>query len=309
MRRMATLSEKQLLSISALILFSCYYFSNYLLIGFVYILYHIILKKIYSGPKKTRPALDHPCWSIIKADNNGVEVFGQLNKLDEEAPLVVFLHGWNSATSRLLERMEIFKNHGCHTLALELRHHGIAPKTYEWTAVKVMGDLKSLLNSLDNDEFTSVHFYGHSLGGFLAAGMTNSKNSGWWSKKMGTLMLESPMAAFTPIMEEKAGRLTFLNPIIKGMATRALKKIHPEITNFKWEDVDVPRWAKPTCPTLVLQAANDKRLGRFHYDLIIQEFTNLHPHLIQSLGHSTNSINKERDELIVKWIESHILSP
>jgi esterase/lipase len=307
MRRMATYSNGQLLSISVLIL-SLGYFSPYFLSGLIFVIYHYLLKKIYAGPTTGRPALNHPDWSIIKADNDGVEVFGQFNNLNKNAPLVVFLHGWSSATSRFLERMEIFKSHGCHTLALELRHHGMAPKTDEWTAVKIIGDLKTLLNSLDSANFSTIHFYGHSLGGFLAAGMTNSKNSGWWTSKMGTLMLESPMAAFTPIMEEKAGRLTFLNPIFKWMATRALKKIHPEITNFKWEDVDVPNWAKPTCPTLLLQAANDERLGMYHYNLIIKEFTDLSPHLIQSLSHSANSINKERDELIIEWIGNHISS-
>lgn len=307
MRRMATYSNGQLLSISVLIL-GLGYFSPYFFGGLIFVIYHYVLKKIYAGPTTGRPALDHPDWSIIKADNDGVEVFGQFNNLDKNAPLVVFLHGWSSATSRFLERVEMFKAHGCHTLALELRHHGMAPKTDEWTAVKIIGDLKALLNSLDSANFSTIHFYGHSLGGFLAAGMTSPKNSGWWTDKMGTLILESPMAAFTPIMEEKAGRLTFLNPIFKWMATRALKKIHPEITNFIWEDVDVPNWAKPTCPTLLLQAANDERLGMYHYNLIIKEFTDLSPHLIQSLSHSTNSINKERDELIIEWIGIHISS-
>ncbi len=307
MRRMATYSNGQLLSISFLIL-GLGYFSPYFFGGLIFVIYHYVLKKIYAGPTNGRPALNHPDWSIIKADNDGIEVFGQFNNLDKKAPLVVFLHGWSSATSQFLERMEIFKARGCHTLALELRHHGMAPKTDEWTAIKIIGDLKTLLNSLDSANFSTIHFYGHSLGGFLAAGMTNSNNSGWWTNKMGTLMLESPMAAFTPIMEEKAGRLTFLNPIFKWMATRALKKIHPEITNFNWEDVDVPNWAKPACPTLLLQAANDERLGMDHYNLIIKEFTDLSSHLIQSLSHSTNSSNKERDELIIEWIGNHISS-
>ena len=58
---------------------------------------------------------------------------------------------------------------------------------------------------------------------------------------------------------------------------------------------------------LLLQAENDNRLGRHHYDLLCAQDIELHPHLLQTLTHSTNRINQERDLLIEKWVRERIL--
>jgi len=60
-------------------------------------------------------------------------------------------------------------------------------------------------------------------------------------------------------------------------------------------------------PILLLQSANDKRLGRFHYDLLMSQEIEIQPHLIQSLTHSKNRVNIERDDLIRKWIDEMII--
>ena len=56
-----------------------------------------------------------------------------------------------------------------------------------------------------------------------------------------------------------------------------------------------------------MQAKEDNRLGRFHYDLLMEQQFNIQAHLIETLTHSRNRVNLERDELIVKWIEEKIL--
>ena len=115
------------------------------------------------------------------------------------------------------------------------------------------------------------------------------------------------MVAYSPIMEEMSGKISFMLPLLKRWALKGFKKIHPEIGELEWKDIDIPAWGLPKVPILLLQSANDSRLGRFHYDLLLKQDVEIYPHLIESLTHSKNRLNKERDNLIIKWIESRIL--
>ena len=96
-------------------------------------------------------------------------------------------------------------------------------------------------------------------------------------------------------------------PLLKRWAVKGFNRIHPEAGGLVWSDIDIPKWGLPTVPTLLLQAANDSRLGRYHYDLLMEQDIQLHPHLIESLTHSKNKINEERDDLIRLWIDEMIL--
>ena len=196
---------------------------------------------------------------------------------------------------------------GLHTLAVDMRGHGMAPDTPEWTAGKVIQDVKLILDQVDRNKIKKVHFYGHSLGGFISIGMHHQRHQGWWKDNYGTLMLESPMAAYSPILEQMSGRISFLMPLLKIWAVKGFRKIHPEIDSLEWKDIDFPHWGYPKVPVLLLQAKNDNRLGRYHYDLLLSADLDVEPHLIESLTHSKNRVNSERDELIVSWIEKRIL--
>ena len=63
----------------------------------------------------------------------------------------------------------------------------------------------------------------------------------------------------------------------------------------------------PKVPILLLQAKNDTRLGRYHYDLLLEQGLDIEEHLLESLPHSKNRVNEERDNLIINWIECKIL--
>ena len=52
---------------------------------------------------------------------------------------------------------------------------------------------------------------------------------------------------------------------------------------------------------------NDNRLGRYHYDLLLSGDLDIEAHLIESLTHSKNRVNSERDALIESWIDRKIL--
>jgi hypothetical protein len=111
-------------------------------------------------------------------------------------------------------------------------------------------------------------------------------------------------------MKELTASVPFLRPLIEKMAVRGFNLIHPDAGGLQWKDVDVPDWGMPQVPTLILQAANDKRLGRVHYDALLSnwiEEVELETHLIQDLSHSKNRVNEERDDILGEWIENRII--
>ena len=308
--RMATWSGYAIITLIP-ITFAASYFIPYGLISIpicLMIIFHqVILRGIFKGPNYRSEAFSDPEWEVISLNNNGFEVYGFVNWQPNDADMVVFVHGWQSSSKKFTERMRIFMDKKIHTLAIDMRGHGMAADTFEWTAGKVISDIKALLESLDNSRINKIHFYGHSLGGFVCIGMHHHRHQGWWKERYGTLMLESPMVAYSPIMEEMAPSIPLMLPLLKKWAVRGFNRIHPEVRGLQWSDIDVPDWGLPDCPTLLLQAANDRRLGRFHYDLLLEQDINLESHLIESLPHSGNRTNSDRDKLISDWIDNKIL--
>ncbi|MCH1527339.1 MAG: lysophospholipase [Candidatus Poseidoniaceae archaeon] len=271
------------------------------------LVHQILLRLIFRGPTKRSLPFSNKDWDIINLDNNGVDVYGYVNYQPNKSDMVVFVHGWQSSSEKFTERIQLFRNKGLHTLAHDMRGHGMAPDTPEWTAGKVIQDLKILLESVDQSKINKVHFFGHSLGAFICIGMHNTRHQGWWKDSYGTLMLESPMVAYSPIMKELTSNIPFMFPLFKRWAMKGFNKIHPEIGNIEWSDIDIPSWGVPKAPILLLQAENDSRLGRYHYDLLLDQDIEVYPHLLTSLTHSKNRVNEERDALILEWIDNKIL--
>tara|TARA_B100001564_G_scaffold339268_1_gene331867 strand:+ start:2390 stop:3313 length:924 start_codon:yes stop_codon:yes gene_type:complete len=278
----------------------------FLAITILVLTHQILLRMIYSGPESRSLPFSDPKWEIIKAANGKSDVYGFVNYQDKISDMVVLIHGWQSSSEKFTERMYLFHNKGLHTLAVDMRGHGMAPDTPEWTAGKVIQDVKIILDKIDRSKIRKIHFYGHSLGGFICIGMHNERHNGWWKEDYGTLMLESPMAAYSPILEQMSGKISFMLPLLKRWAVKGFKKIHPEFDNLEWKDIDFPYWGYPKVPILLLQAMNDNRLGLYHYDLLLSKDLDVQAHLIESLTHSKNRVNKERDELIEAWIEERM---
>ena len=309
-RRKATWDGKSILTailISLLIAIFVPYGFVSIPILVIIIIHQTLLRLIFRGPSKRSRVLSEPGWDLVHTINDGVDVYGFSNFQDQKADLVVFIHGWQSSSEKFIERMKIFHDRGLHTFAVDMRGHGIAPETAEWTAGKVIGDVKAILASIDYSKVRNVHFYGHSLGAFVCLGMQHERHHGLWKERCATVILESPMVAYSPIMEEMSGKISFLLPLLKKWAMKGFAKIHPEIAGLEWKDIDIPSWGLPKVPILLLQSANDRRLGRYHYDLLMDQDVEIHPHLLESLTHSKNRVNDERDNLIRKWIDEMIL--
>jgi alpha-beta hydrolase superfamily lysophospholipase len=274
----------------------------------LFILHQLLTMALFRSPRTKGKPLEHPDWKIIQSKRDGFEIFGQINMVEGKNPLIVFLHGWESSSIRFLERMQIFQSKNCHTLILESRSHGLAPSTKEWTARKITQDLDSLLGEIDQNLVSSVHIYGHSMGGFIALGLQHDRCQGWWKDKLSTVMLESPMTAYSFVLNKLMGPLAILMPLMKSLSVSAIKKIHPEFGDPIFSDFDTPNWGLPNIPTLVLQAADDHLLGREHYDLLMKHLdVENEAHIIQTLHHSHNQVDAERDELILQWIEKRIV--
>lgn len=269
--------------------------------------HQVLLRVIFTGPEKRSLPFNDKDWDLLRVENNGVDVYGFVNYQKIKSDMVVFIHGWQSSSEKYTERMRLFKDRGLHTMAIDMRGHGMAPDTPEWTAGKVILDVKCILESIDTSKVDKIHFYGHSLGGFICIGMHHDRHQGWWKENYGTLMLESPMVAYSPILETMSGRISFMLPLLKRWALTGFNKIHPEVGGLEWKDIDVPHWGLPKVPILLLQSKNDNRLGRFHYDLLIKQNLNIESHLIESLPHSKNRVNEDRDKIIVDWIGNQIL--
>ncbi len=308
--RIATWNGRQILLVLTLpipiTIFIPYGFVS-IILAILILMKQVLLRVIFSGPMKRSLPFSDPGWETITISNAGCDVYGFINFQDKKSDLVVFVHGWQSSSEKYTERMNLFKSRGFHTLAIDMRGHGIAPDTVEWTAGKVINDVKALLNAIDQSRINRVHFYGHSLGGFVCIGMHHDRHQGWWKENYGRLILESPMTAYSKIFELMFGKLSMLSPLLKKWALRGFNKIHPELDKgLTWEDIDMPNWGLPKVPILLLQSKNDAKLGRYHYDLIIAQELDVQSHLIESLPHSRNRVNKERDDLIVQYIESEM---
>ena len=121
----------------------------FLLIVCLAITHQILLRLIFTGPEKRSLPFSDTNWEIIRAINGKTDVYGFVNYQDRETDLVVLIHGWQSSSEKFTERMYLFKNKGLHTLAVDMRAHGMAPDTPEWTAGKVIEDVKIILEQID----------------------------------------------------------------------------------------------------------------------------------------------------------------
>ena len=273
-------------------------------ICFYFVIKHLLMRLIFLGPMNPKPTLSDSNYSKNEYQRDDCNIVYYTNFQNKLSDLVVFIHGWESASSRFEHRMKMFRQNGFHTLTFDMRGHGESGSTSEWTAGKVIEDLKGILSEIDSKIVRNTHFYGHSLGGFITLGMQNERHGGWWKDRIGTIILESPMTGYSPVLKDLSGKLSFLYPLLRRYALAGFNRIHPEVGGLRWEDIDVPNWGLPTCDLLVLQAANDARLGRIHYDLLLSQNLKCHveSHLIESLSHSRNEVNSERDDLIINWI-------
>ena len=111
------------------------------------LVHQLLIRLIFTGPKKRSAPFSDPRWEVIQADNDTTLWLRALSK--RESRHDSFIHGWQSLAEKYTERMELLGERGLHTLAIDLRGHGMAPDTLEWTAGKAIMDVKCVLESIN----------------------------------------------------------------------------------------------------------------------------------------------------------------
>ena len=272
----------------------------------------LVVAKIFISPNNSKPSIEGGIWQshspqfkslnshILTTNTNGVD-----------APIVIFIHGWRSTSLSVVDRAEWFVEKGWNAVIIELLGHGKSSPIDRWNAISAVEHVEHHLNRLetfiDISHSPDLFVYGHSMGGFIASRITSSNskvNNLQWT---GTI-LESPLMMYSEIYEEIVDTLHVPNIVRKSLLRRVYREVlqmHPEIkVEDTLEQFNIPQWGLPRVPTLCLQASNDNRLGRMHYDVLHQhaEHSRTTFHLIETLTHSGAKRNAERESLLLEWL-------
>lgn len=316
MERKATYSRSQSIAIvfSSICFIVILLFNGYITgavlaaIIWSYLLFmEVLTTRFLSGPHTRKDALDDENWVEVNTTRDDFPVHGKLRLQSKKAPLMICLHGWSSSTARLSSLMQGFHAMGMHTIALEYRNHGDGDETKEWTSLKIVQDLDSMMEDcIDRDLVSEVYLYGHSMGSFIIFAASRICDGSWWNNSVKGAILESPMTSYPEVFRSLTASLAFLRYPLKRRLLTAWKKIHPENDPFSWEDSQLPAWGVPSCPLLILQAPNDEVLSPLHLELLLDvlgDRDDVESHIVEGLTHSRSAEDLNRDLLVESWLE------
>lgn len=267
-----------------------------------------IADRFLEGPPKSVPNTLDDAWNVTIVDGPRGPV--RVASRRPEGPIVstiVLVHGWTSGVVRSADRVRHLTERGMLVHLMEVRGHGGSPSQGPWTAGAVVDDLVAMLEHVERHG--PCVLYGHSLGGFVALRMFHESNV---HHSVDALVLESPMTMYAPVFDEGWSKLGVLGriPGLKRAVLRSLiatwQDEHPGSGITSLEDVGVPAWGMPTCPTLVLQAEPDGRLGPAHLTALLDAWPEHVPIEVvrdTTLRHSGTSNHPARNEVLDAWLE------
>lgn len=272
-----------------------------------------IVSALFISPGAAKKSLDSPGWNSHYPTLNSKVTHIQIFNHKKTAPLVVFIHGWRGSSASVLERAQWFIEKGWHVAIMELPGHGSSTPLARWNAITaskhIQFHLKNFEHLLEQRYVSDFFLYGHSMGGYLCTRISQDPENIPYSMQLSGIILESPLLLYSKILLEISDKLKIpkiLRPLHLKRVFRDVKAMHPEIVESNGlEQFDIPVWGVPHAPTLCLQAMNDNRLGRDHYDAAVLEFsknTRFTHHLIESLSHSKARRNEEREILLLEWL-------
>jgi len=280
-----------------------------------------VMKYVFRHPNKMRSTFHHPDWKNYHLQNEGhsIPTYSRFHAI--RAPLVILIHGWTSSSKKMLDRANLIFEKGFHTIMFDYRGHGAAEPSKLFTAEIQVLDLKYVLANLhevgDVELITSFSLYGHSLGGFIALGFSRHYHpvNEQIQNEVGevaiipyaSLILESPMTSYNLIMEQdNNGAIKILMPILRNKMKYIWAQMHPHYPLLTKAYLEVPTWGMPECPVLIVQAKDDSRLGRQHFDHIIPFLpTGSEAHLLEELTHTGSQICQPRDELVINFLQGN----
>jgi hypothetical protein len=151
------------------------------------------------------------------------------------------------------------------------------------------------------------------MGGFIGLRLSSRRNELEPMPKILGWILESPMTGYTEIFQETCNILKIpkiIQPVVLWRMMGQFNSINHERPNFsELNETDAPIWGSTQEPTLLVQAANDERLGDTHY-LRLQKCHDdagtkelLTSRIMESLRHSGCAVHADRDVVVNQWLD------
>ena len=267
-----------------------------------------IITAFFKAHPKTCDYRPNADWRMIEFTGwGGSKMMGYfIPAKGDSKGLILYMHGYSSSIARAEKRILHLRDQGFDVAGIEMRGHGRCNLNRDWTLLKVAADNEAFLDCIlaEYEEKPLVHFYGHSMGGFLAMRLS-SKKSGWWADNLVSVILESPAASIPKLVKMRAGPLwkpsSFL---IRRIIRKEAIRIHPDLP-IRFMDAKVPQIGIPDIPVLTLQSKDDDTLGRAHYNLVKKHLEGNNEnefHLISDLEHTTTCDSTTRKELLENWL-------
>ena len=236
-------------------------------------------------------------------------------QIDEEKPLAILIHGWNSTASNMIGRSDLYEDLGYNVVLFEMRAHGGNQPVEHWAAMHICYDLECVLKEFNQRGWLSNGFivHGHSLGGFVAQRVLRPEIE--TSAKALGMILESPVTSYEYINNQSSEYLRIPQFLHKFMMYRLLN-FYNVLNSEQYairsiEDLSTPKWGFPTCPTLLVQAKHDSTLGAKHAQLLIDVHrnrdSNFKYHIVDDMKHANEATNTVRDQLIRTWMNKESL--
>jgi pimeloyl-ACP methyl ester carboxylesterase len=267
-----------------------------------------VLTTFFKAHPKFGADISDPDWRMVEFTGwGGCEPMGYfLPAKGNPKGLILYMHGYASSIGRAEKRILHLRDQGFDVAGIDMRGHGRCDLNRDWTLLKVAADIEAFLDCVldEYEEAPPLHFYGHSMGGFLALRLSSHK-SGWWAEQLNSVILESPAASIPMLVKMWAGPLW--NPsrhLIRRIIRKEMGRIHPDLS-LRFLDAKVPQIGLPKLPVLTLQSKDDDTLGRSHYNLVKKYLKGNREnkfHLISDLEHTTDLDSATRKELLESWL-------
>lgn len=274
-----------------------------------------IAGRFLEGPPKSIAPFADPNWDhAVLAGKHGEIHLHSRASVPDVCAVMIAIHGWTSGVQHAVHRLDHLCERGVEVHVLEVRGHGESQHEGPWTAGAVVDDLLHVLHHLQVDAPLLLH--GHSLGAYVCLRLFNDADRS--PIPLSGFVMESPMTCYEPIFEEGWKQLGLIGhlPGLRGAVLRRLirgwNEQHPRAGISSFQDVNFPRWGVPDCPTLVLQADPDLRLGPAHLSALIDAWPDEVPLQVwksETLRHSGTSKHPERDLALCQWLEKEGFIP
>ena len=248
-------------------------------------------------------------------DVDGYPVRWIRSPMDNDKPLAILIHGWNSRALNMEGRSKIYINSGYNVLLFEMRAHGGNKPVDHWAAMHVCHDFEKVMELYSSNGWLDNGFivHGHSMGGFIAQrGLRVELET---SSNLKGVILESPVTSYSLINNRTCEVLRIPEVLHPWMMKRLLRHYNsmnnPEYQIKDIEFLESPKWGLPDAPTLLIQAKSDKTLGQKHWKHLVDVHSkcdsNFSYHVVEELKHSQERTNKGRDRLILDWMDEESL--